>query len=535
MKWYYLENVPNYIETVPSGFKENHIPLLVPKPDLTPQELVHQLKRYQPDVILTNGWTPFHREPYFQVLRRYCEETGSLHVFWSTEDPLHTDYWGMYVLETGCPDVVFTHSYDAPALYRERGVPSYYLPFACNPHIHRTLPPLPEYRSDVALVANFSNATMDSWRLQSLRILLEPLLQENLSLKIWGKGWERGKNLLPFSIPDRVIQGPIPYDRVPYVYASSKVVLGIQNHGELLTRRTWECIGTGGLLVTNHTAAVLRHFQPHRHLLTSRRPEETRSLVRTLLQNRPLRQQIATHGQQYVHQNHRYSHRVREMVEKASELLQFKRKHRRSCWFPAPYPFQEIRSLCTFTCTSPDGRPIDSPLLLVKRSRSVPLKDYRSGLLFSLESCLRNGFDVHQAQVKLFLAVHPSKNTAIKCQYFSAEEPPASPSCALTSEEETHTISIQMRKGEKPFQTPVILPVTALIRRLVRQKRQTFVVHLSIPPHDDGTVQFLGRQKPRNHPLAGLVYYPRFAPRLEIRYQSEREADFQHPWPRFVG
>src|SRR5690606_40366114 len=59
--------------------------------------------------------------------------------------------------------------------------------------------------------------------------------------------WERGKTLLPFSIPDRVIQGPIPYDRVPYVYASSKVVLGVQNHGELLTRRTWECIGTGGL------------------------------------------------------------------------------------------------------------------------------------------------------------------------------------------------------------------------------------------------------------------------------------------------
>ena len=120
-----------------------------------------------------------------------------------------------------------------------------------------------------------------------------------------------------------------------------------------------------------------------------------------------------------------------------------------------------------------------------------------------LESCLRNGFDVHQAQVKLFLAVHPSKNTAIKCQYFSAEEPPASPSCALTSEEETHTISIQMRKGEKPFQTPVILPVTALIRRLVRQKRQTFVVHLSIPPHDDGTVQFLGQQNPEIIPWPG--------------------------------
>ncbi len=81
MKWYYLENYVNYVETVPSGFKENNIPLFVPKPDLTPQELVHQLNQYRPDVILTNGWTPFHREPYFQVVRRYCEEPTAFTCF----------------------------------------------------------------------------------------------------------------------------------------------------------------------------------------------------------------------------------------------------------------------------------------------------------------------------------------------------------------------------------------------------------------------------------------------------------------------
>lgn len=133
MKWYYLENIPNYVDTVPSGFQENGVPLRIPKPDLTSQELVKELNRYQPDVILTNGWTPFHREPYFQVLRQYCEETQSLHVFWSTEDPLHTDYWGMYILEIGQPDIVFTHAVHAPKMYQERGIPSYYLPFACNP------------------------------------------------------------------------------------------------------------------------------------------------------------------------------------------------------------------------------------------------------------------------------------------------------------------------------------------------------------------------------------------------------------------
>lgn len=533
MKWYYLENYVNYVECVPSGFKENNIPLLVPKPDLTPQELVHQLNQYKPDVILTNGWTPFHQEPYFRVVRRYCEESNSLHVFWSTEDPLHTDYWSIYVLETGRPDVVFTHSYDCPKIYQERGIPSYYLPFACNPQIHRTLPPAPEYRSDVALVANFSNATMESWRLQSLRILLEPLLRENISLKIWGKGWERGKNLLPFTVPNHVIGGPIPYHRVPYVYASAKIVLGLQNHQEVLTRRTWECIGTGGLLLTNHIPAVLRHFKPNQHLLTSRRPEETRALVLNLLKNPARRERIAANGQKYVHQNHRYSHRVQEMVEKVSKLLEFKRKNRRRYWFPSPSPVQEIRSRLAYTCASPGGKPLDRPTLVIKRTNGL-LRDYRSCLLFPLEFCLKEGFDVQQAQVKLFLAVNPIKNTTIKCQYFSSKEQPTILPRDLVLEEESPAIPVTVSNKERPYQVPVTIPVTSLVRRLIREGKKTLMIYLFIPPQRDGTVQFLGCKIPRNHPLIKLVYYDRFTPRLEIRYRKHPQTNFQSPWQQFV-
>jgi hypothetical protein len=392
---------------------------------------------------------------------------------------------------------------------------------------------VPEYQSDVALVANFSNATMESWRLQSLRILLEPVLRENLSLKIWGKGWERGKNLLPFSVPNHVIGGPIPYHRVPYVYASAKIVLGIQNHHEVLTRRTWECIGTGGLLITNHIPAVLRHFKPHQHLLTSRRPEETRALVRNLLKNQPLRDRIAANGQKYVHQNHRYAHRVREMEEKVSELLQFKRKNRRSYWFPSPSPVQEIRSRQAFTCTSPGGQPMNRPTLVIKRRNGL-LRDYRSCLLFPLKSCLNEGFDVQQAQVKLFLAVNPDRNTALKCQYFSSKEQPTSLPRDLVLEGESGAIPVTVINKEKPYQVPVTIPVTSLVQRLIREEKKTLMIYLSIPPQKEGTVQLLGRQIPRNHPLTKLVYYERFTPRLEIRYRKHSETDFHSPWQPFA-
>ena len=535
MKWYYLENIPNYIQTVPTGFKENQIPLMIPPPDLTPHQLVQQLKQYRPDVILTNGWTPFHREPYFRAVRQYCEETNSLHVFWSTEDPLHTDYWGMYVLETGRPDVVLTHAYDAPPMYQDRGTPSYYLPFACNPAIHRQLPSLAQYQSDIALVANFSNATMDSWRINSLKFLLEPLLRKNYAVSIWGKGWEHGRQYLPFPIPDRAIRGSIPYNRVPYVYAASKIVLGIQNHQQLLTRRTWECIASGGLLITNHTPAVLRHFQPGLHLLTSHQPAETLARTQFLLQNRLARQRIATKGQKWVHQNHTYAHRVREMVSIASEHLRPKRKKRKSFSFPAPFPRQEIRAHSTFSTTFPNGHLIKAPYLIVKRKPgALQKKEYRSGLLFSLESSLLKGLEVYEAQLKLFLAVCPTKSTQMMCQFFSRKEPPTNPvDPTLILESEPQMIPITKSRRERVFQTPITLTVTSLIRRLIKQEKKTIGVYLSIPDPHDGAIQFLGRQQPKNHALSGLVYYQRFIPRLEITYRN-RQKNRIHPWIPFV-
>ncbi len=533
MKWYYLENIPNYVDTVPSGFQENGVPLRIPKPDLTSQELVKELNRYQPDVILTNGWTPFHREPYFQVLRQYCEETQSLHVFWSTEDPLHTDYWGMYILEIGQPDIVFTHAVHAPKMYQERGGPSYYLPFACNPRIHRSLPSLPQYRSDIALVANFSNATMESWRIRSLRILLEPLLRANFSVSIWGKGWEQGKKLLPFSVPDSTIRGPLPYNRVPYVYSSAKLVLGIQNHRDLLTRRTWECLGTGGLLITNHTPAVLRHFRPRQHLLTSRSAEETRKLAHFLLQNKETRQTIAANGQKSVHQNHRYAHRVQEMLDIASKMLQIKRKKRKSYRFPSPLLRQEIRTHSTFSSILPQGKLSKSSYLTVKRKKGSPNQEIRSGLLFSLASCAKEGLDLHQAQLKLFLAIDPIKNTKITCRFFSCTEELSHP----TLEKEAQTISVDMNilNRKKVYQVPITLNLTSLIQRFIQQKKKTLGIYLYLPTHDHGAVQFLGPQKPKIHALSGIVFYRRFVPRLEITYQNKPSHLLPLDWSPFVG
>lgn len=409
MKWYYLEKIPHYIETLPSGFRENKIPLTLPKWNLTPSGLAEHFKRSQPDIVLTSGWTPFLREPYFKVVRQYCQDKNRLHIYWSTEDPIHTETWGTYVMEVGKPDLVFTHALNAPMMYRQMGIPTYYLPFACNPKIHRTIPLRPKLQSDIALVANFSMVTMESWRIHSLRILLEPLLKEGRSVTIWGKGWKEEKKQLPFRIPDESIRGPLNYHHVAYVYASSKIILGIQNHQQLLTRRTWESLGTGGFLLTNHTSAILRHFTPGVHLVTSKSPEETRTLVNQYLKMESRRRTIAKQGQREVHQHHTYAHRVREMKKIASEVLETKRKGKTSFLLPSLLK-REIRPVQAVTF--PQTPRVQGSYLKVERTESSDCKVF---LWFPLHEEGHPNLDVDSAELKLFVANRPKGNLRLQC------------------------------------------------------------------------------------------------------------------------
>ncbi len=89
-------------------------------------------------------------------------------------------------------------------------------------------------------------------------------------------------------------------------------------------------------------------------------------------------------------------------------------------------------------------------------------------------------------------------------------------------------------KQGKPYQAPVTIPVTPLVRRLIREGKKTLMIYLSIPPEKEGTVQFLGPQILRTHPLAKLVYYERFTPRLEIRYRRRPGTDLNPPWEPFA-
>ncbi|WP_164491604.1 glycosyltransferase family protein [Staphylospora marina] len=535
MKWYYLENHPNFVKSVPSGFRALGIPLVMPKPSATPQEVANDLKKTRPDVILTTGWTPMQREPYLRVVRKYCEETSALHVFWSFEDPLHTDTWSMYYLETGKPDYVFTHAIHAPDLYHRRGIPASYLPFACNPNIHRRLPPDPRFRSDVALVANYSGATTTSWRLKSLRILLEPLIAAGYDVAIWGKYWEQGRSQLPFSVPNRILRGPIPYSSVPRVYASAKVVLGIQNDAQVVTRRTWECLASGGFLLTNRTEAVLRHFVPGKHLITAATPEETLAFTKIALRDALLRKKIGENARNELHRNHTYAHRIKEMEKTLLPYLQAKRKRQTHFVLPGDL-IREIRPVAAITHVSGMAAiPRNQPYLTVGRSA---YGESRVFLWFDLSGEKPNGFDIRCARLKLFMAVTPPRNVAIRCHPTPLSWPVPNRLLTQIGPPVAKEIIAEAVRGNPSYPYDkrwITLDVTDWVRAKIQSREKKPGLALVMAPSKTGQVTFAGPEQPRTPPLGGLTYYRRFIPRLEIEYTRSDQKRVNAVWNAFRG
>ena len=537
MKWFYLENHPHFVETIPFGFRALGIPLTLPPAEVTPQELKSLLTDHQPDVILTTGWTPLQREPYFRVVQDYCARTRSFHVFWSFEDPLHTETWGMYYAEMGQPDFVFTHALGSAHSYQRVAIPSAYLPMACNPKLHRSLPARPRFQSDITLVANFATATHRSWRLKSLEFLLKPLLENGYDVAIWGSGWLEKKHELPFEIPDRSIKGPLSYHEIPYVYASSKIVLGIQNSPYLLTRRTFECLATGGFLLTNLTPAVQHHFQPGVHLETVSGPGDTLDKVDFFLREPGKRKEIGRKGQQEVHRRHTYAHRVQEMQHWIEpHWLEKKKKGRFTIQIPRELK-QEIRPRIDVTFRGAHQGHLGQYLFVGRVSPRSP--DCQVFLQFVLPEQKPYLSSLIEAKLKLFVVEPPHGEPIVRCQ--TIETPWTMESLRqgkLPSVSRSPIGEVPIRRSLASYypwsENWYVFDLTAVARKWWSGALPNYGIRLSLRGTSPALVRFTSsRWQGRSRHFSGRVYFRRFFPRLEVVWQTNPGELSSGRWPAF--
>jgi len=312
----FLESHPMWVDGLPNGFRDAGHDALV-SGTLTQTNIPGLIAEYRPELIVMLGWTEEHAGIKRKWIREHVATSGIPFVYWATEDPIHVRVLTVPFIKQVRPNFVFTVSKEMVPYYESLGFPAAHLDFGYHPRVHKRAEKADGYSCSVAVVANAYPGVIQVYpqfyRLQSLRTLISPLLKAGIRVDFWGTRWNEMADILGFRPPKEFLHGYLPYPEAYKVYNSADIVLGLQNTTSQVTMRTYEILGSGGFLLTSDTPAVTELFEPGRHLVVSKSPEETVEKVRYYLDHPQERAEISRGGQAAV-ACHSYKHRAEYMV-----------------------------------------------------------------------------------------------------------------------------------------------------------------------------------------------------------------------------
>lgn len=265
-----------------------------------------KIESWKPDYIFTEGDPPnFNR----QSLLKLATDKGIPVIYWAIQDPLWFKEVSYYCASHA--DYAFTTTEELLETYRQFNPRSELLLFGCNPEFHRRVPPVSEYQYDIVFVgSNYPD------RSEATQLMIEPLIREGLNFRIWGHWW-RNKKLPYYLANEQYYGGLLPYDLLPQVYSSAKIVLGLHLDGSSLTQtsiRTYEVLGCGAFYLTQYTKAHETLFQKGVHLDWVTNEAELLELIHFYLNHDSEREKIALAGQKFVYSHHTVAHRARELI-----------------------------------------------------------------------------------------------------------------------------------------------------------------------------------------------------------------------------
>ncbi|KKM77022.1 hypothetical protein LCGC14_1374300, partial [marine sediment metagenome] len=81
-----------------------------------------------------------------------------------------------------------------------------------------------------------------------------------------------------------------------------------------MSARDYRIMGAGGFLLTNHVDGIEDWFEIGKMCDTYRSPEECLTKIKYYLEHEDERKTIAAYGQKVVHEKHKFSDRLREVI-----------------------------------------------------------------------------------------------------------------------------------------------------------------------------------------------------------------------------
>ena len=199
-------------------------------------------------------------------------------------------------------DVLLTSSAGSAAVIEQAmGRPSIHFPLATNPARFAPARPDPELACDYLYTGN-------RWgEERAIETAVAPRAGERFH--VYGRDWEKIKRLAPYA------RGTAPYDRLPSLYASTRLVLDDTQSPTLpygaLNARVLDALAAGALPVTDCVAGARELFDDEFPVWNSR--QSLRERLDELLGDEPRRAALARRYREVVVREHTYAARARRL------------------------------------------------------------------------------------------------------------------------------------------------------------------------------------------------------------------------------
>ena len=218
-------------------------------------------------------------------------------------------------------DFIFTGGSEAYDILKDVGVKNlYFLPFACDPDIHKPQRLTEEekklYGCDIAFVG-----TLDPDVYPFRTRILEAI--SDFDIGVWGPGTEK----IPITSPLRQkIRGKeISPEVWIKIYSQAKIVLCLHYkdpQGKIpchqASPRVYEAMACGAFLMVDDQRDVRKLFENRKELVVFKNITELKRLLSYYLKRPEERRSIAAMGRTKVLKRHTYHHRVKDLLKVVS-------------------------------------------------------------------------------------------------------------------------------------------------------------------------------------------------------------------------
>jgi len=266
--------------------------------------LVREYQQFHPDLIFIIKGDDLFPETLKRLKQLGCPKL----INWLTDDPFIFQN-----LVEGFPfyDTVYTFDLWYKSRLEKNGARRVmFLPFACNPDVHKTISLSSKekeiFGSDICFVG-----TTHAARIAFLKSLIE------FDLAIWGEPFHQSPET---EVLQKRYRGRAGQKKMAKIYNASRIALNPQHPQSIegVNMRTFEAAACGIFQLTDRKKYLVETFEEGKEIICYDDPGEAREMVRYYLTEEEKRIAIARRGQAKVHGQHTYYHRMQQVLKEIS-------------------------------------------------------------------------------------------------------------------------------------------------------------------------------------------------------------------------